>query len=168
MSDISVNENYVLLPQELGVPKGNCKYCKSKSLFFKITEQNQPELFLEKVHGSKSYFNCIICIYSSSNPRRIFKGQIWMFNTIKQKYPTPDSPCTSPMHEQKLPPVLGWQTLSIPATHHMRDGPCKQPGWCHFSPAWYFLWLWSYHGARGQQEGTIFHLLHLCMIIMRN
>lgn len=56
MSDISVNENYVLLPQELGVPKGNCKYCKSKSLSFKITEQDQPEPFLEKVHGSKNYF----------------------------------------------------------------------------------------------------------------
>lgn len=57
MSDISVNENYVLLPQELGLPKENCKYCTSKkSLFFKITEQDQPEPLLEKVHGSKSYF----------------------------------------------------------------------------------------------------------------
>lgn len=65
-------------------------------------------------------FYFVICIYSNSNPWRTFNTGIWMFNAaaIKQRYHTPDPSCTSPVHKQKLPPVPGWQALSVPATHH--------------------------------------------------
>lgn len=56
MSDISFNENYVLLPRELRLLKGNCKYCKTKRDFFFPHRTTEKEPFLYKVHVSKIDF----------------------------------------------------------------------------------------------------------------
>lgn len=61
-------------------------------------------------------FYYIFCIYSSFNPRRIFKGQIWMFNIAEVPHTRPSLYLTSAQAEAA--PVPGWQSPSIPATHH--------------------------------------------------
>lgn len=92
MSDISFNENYVLLPRELRLLKGNCKYCKTKRdfFFFPIGQQKKNPSSTRSMSQKLIFYYIIRYLYFNCLSTWIFKtaqfftakipNQVWSFS----------------------------------------------------------------------------------------